>query len=709
MSCRWLCRTAVVLSLLWTAGCPRGPDPATEWREAGFISQAAADTEAFLSLHHPAATATAVAAAWRPVLEDPALRASWERTPAGQITGAILDEATAVTLLDAIAASSGDEIFLVCGAGTAAQLAALQRIKRLFEAARVRNLFTPFPGEGLFAGADEPPEEATPEDLARAAFTDVIIPLPPAMQEALEYFVRDAAVPPLLAGFRSETAKRLLPATLGAWVDSLPENIPRDTWTADDDTTFRRVRLPLSAVIPWEAARRARDLLAAGIGDPETATEIIRGLLAKTTLMHFGEARGYFLVSVGMDNPLDALAGDFADSLAAREELDRLRPLLGTQVAALFYADPLMVSLAASPPPVGEYLDAALESALEFAPADRLRTLRRTAELLRPQAEALFQPRVAAFRGLVMNDDEGWRAELFGGSLAPRLALENATPLLAPTPELSLLWTEHWEKDYAGRLARFAAALSAFSDEWIDALGPVFLDAPTRERTGRLLGWLAAASAPLDGPAAGLLDDAFNNNTALALGLDGIMPSPPFTPPAAAQAILPRLAVAVGLGKTAALGRLHEELLAPHDDAALLWPLPVTTTAADGTTTYAYPLPLAGPDLAPAVTIQRKRWILGTSPSFNTVVAALPSASRRATAVQTIHMATAPMADFAAAWAEALEAEPGMGALTFDLIPREPSTLRALAAVGQRPHHFHYHARWERGVLHRVLTLRPAP
>jgi hypothetical protein len=334
------------------------------------------------------------------------------------------------------------------------------------------------------------------------------------MQEALENFVRHAAIPPVVAGLKLAPDDNRLPALLEAWVERLPEKIPRDKFSAGEHGEFTRVRLPVLSFVPREAAVRARDILAANIGDPYAATYLIRDLMAKSTTLCFGRARGYFLVTVGLDDPREALAPDFADSLPANGVLDRVAPRLGPGQAALLYADPLIVSLAAAPPPVGEYLDAAMESALEFAPSDAIRSLRTAAAPLRGQAEELFRPRVAALGGVVRETEGRWSAELFGGSLAPRLALGNARPLLAADPRMAVIWTEHWEADYAARVARFAAGASAFAEEWLETLGPVFLETGARDRMGWLLGMLAAAWRPLGGDTVNLLEKAVDHHVA---------------------------------------------------------------------------------------------------------------------------------------------------------------------------------------------------
>jgi hypothetical protein len=677
-----------------TAGCQRAPRSEQVWREAGFVSRVPAATEAFLSLHG-ADRWRAVAEAWSPLLDDPGVREAWSRTPAGRIAEPFGMETLLPALRQALSSSPPEEAFVAFGPGTASQLAALQQVKRLFEAARVRNLFTPVPDADLVPPEENDPSAELPDDLADAAFTEVMLPLPPAMQEALENFVRHAAIPPVVAGLKLAPDDDRLPALLQTWVDRLPEKIPRDKFNAGAHGEFTRVRLPVMSVVPREAAVRARDILAANIGDPYAATYIIRDLMAKSTTLCFGRAHGYFLVTVGMDDPRQALAADFADSLPAKGALDRVAPLLGPGKAALVYADPLIASLAAAPPPVGEYLDAAMESALEFAPGDAIRSLRTAAAPLREQAEELFHPRVAALGGVVRETEGRWSAELFGGSLAPRLALGNARPLIAADPRMAVTWTEHWEADYAVRVARFAAGVSTFAEKWLETLGPVFLEAGARDRTGRLLGLLAAALQPLGGDSAELLEKAFSHHVALTVDVDGVTP-----------AILPRVAVAAGLRDRDALGTLRAKITG---SSVLPLMTAVETAPASGATTYAYPVPLAGPDLEPAVTVDAQRWILGTSPSFTAAVAALPDAARGSSSVQSISVATAPVAAFAESWAGALEQDSSLSALTAGLLPSEPATLRAAARLLRTPRRFFYEARWEKDILHRVIELTPAP
>ena len=700
------CRARLLIPVLCAAvvgsGCGRSPRSEATWRETGFVRHLSARTEACLVLHGSATWWPGLAAAGQPLLTD---TKQWSGTPAGRVLEAFLGAPQTAALTSAVLSSAGDEVCLAFGSGTAGQLAALQQVKRLFEAARIRNLFTPMPVSDLVPPDTEAPAEELPEDLADAAFTEVMIPLPPAMQEALENFVRDAAIPPVLAAFKSPDADPPLAAFLREWVDGLPAAIPRDHVEISGHGTFARVRLPVASVVPREAAVRARDILAANIGDPYAATYIIRDLMAKTTMLCFGRVHGYFIVSVGSEDPLAGLAPEFAQSLPAAGALDRLAPVTAG-ATALLYADPLIASLAAAPPPVGEYLDAALEAALEFAPANRIRSLRETAAPLRAQAAELFQPRIAALSGVVRREDDRWTAELFGGSFAPRLALANATPLLAADAEAALVWTEHWEADYAGRLASLAAGVAAFGDEWIEALGPVFLDDAARDRAGRLIAMLADLIAPFRDGGVETLERALDRHVALVLGLDGIMPGPPFTPPAAAKAVLPRLAVGAGLRNRDALAALREQIMKSPGSISIA---PPQTTTEGSLTTFSYPIPLAGPDLAPAVTLGNGRWILGTSPSFTATVAAAPRPPRGQSSVQSIELRTAAFADFAMAWAAALEADAGLSSYTAGLLPSDPATLRAVAGILQTPRRFTYVAQWDGKTMHRRISLQPLP
>ena len=231
-----------------------------------------ASSEGFFWCRHPAATWPDIATPASPLLNDPGLRESWRGTAPGRLFNAWLEAPRTPEILAALAPVTNDEIFLALGAGTGSQLAALQQVKRLFEVARLRNLFTPRPAE------DAPPEEnipleSLPEDLAGAAFTEVITPLAPAMQEALEKFVRDAAVPPLLIGAKLPPDS-VLPRLVEEWVSTLPKKIPRDRVEAAEHGQFTRVRLPLTLLVPTNVAVRARDILAANIGDPYAATYI---------------------------------------------------------------------------------------------------------------------------------------------------------------------------------------------------------------------------------------------------------------------------------------------------------------------------------------------------------------------------------------------------------------------------------------------------
>ncbi len=705
---RFLASASLLTFLALVAGCgPRGTTEA-QWQEGGFIRHVPADAEGFLSLRRPVPLLLEISPAWSALLSDPDLKKSWLRTPWGGVIDAFITAPQAAPLGDALTQAGEDEVFLVLGRGTAGQLAAVQQVKRLFAAARLRNLFTPAAPAAPTAAEETPAQNEDTLSLEEAAFTEVAVPLPPAMEAALQKFVQNASVPPLLFGAKLPAEDAKLPSLLEAWVNSLPPQIPRGTFDFPPHGKFTRVRVPVALLVPRTAALRARDLLAAQIGDPYTATRIVRELLSKQAFISFGTAHGYFLVSANSSEAPPALAENFDASLAASPAMAHVAPLVAPETEALFYADALIVGLSASPPPVDEYLDAALESALEFAPAAKLGPLRNATAPLRKQAAELFRPRVTAASGIVRRNPDGWRAEMFGGSFAPRLATANAPPLMQPAPAPALLWTEHWEEGYTGRLVDFAAGFARFTADWLETLGPVFLDEKSLARSDAIRSLAQKSILQPDKPDAAAWDRAFGRQRALAVSLDGVMPGPPLLPEASGQALLPRIAVASGLRDRAALARIWDKINPPAPGGRWRPPAPEETALAGGGVCYAYPLPLAGPDLGVAVTIANNRWILGTSAPFTQTLANAPAPEGNDTSIQAVRVQTAPVAAFALAWAGALEKDPSLAKFTWEMIPSDPGTLRAAASVLQQPRTFRYEARWERKLLHRVFEIAPA-
>lgn len=634
------------------------------------------------------------------------MRTWWEGTTAGRLAGAFLEGPRTPALLEVLTTAAEEDVFIALGKGTGSQLAALQQVKRLFAAARLRNLFTPVLPE------DAPPEdmvplEALPEDLGAAAFTEIMVPLPPAMQETLEKFVREAAIPPVVIGLKISPDSPL-PHLLEEWAASLPEKLPRDRVETGAHGTFTRVRLPVTMLVPTNVAVRTRDILATNIGDVYTATYIVRDLLSKATTLGFGWMRGHFIISIGTESGVPELAASPDASLLTVSPVPRLEPLLGEQTNALFYADPLVVSLTAAPPPVAEYLDAAVEAALEFAPAETIDPLREAARPLREQAAELFRPRFSAVSGVVSSHDGTWQAQLFGGSLAPRLALGNAAPLFAAEPGVDLLWMENWEEGYARRLADFAAGLAEFSADWTEALGPVFLDAKRQALADVILRAIGAPMEQLQRGAGQLIEGALGPQFALAVAFDGTMPPPPMLPVAAEKAILPRVAVAAALRNREALSLGWQEISSPSSNPRGPWPQATRTEDAAGTVSYEYAWPLGGPDLGATATITGRRWILATSHPFSLKVAELPAADGR-DSVQSIAFSSPSLASFAAAWSAALTADPSLASLTAGFIPANPGTLAAAAEVLKTPRQFRYEARWDEDMLHREFELLPAP
>ena len=698
----------LLAALLAPAGCQKRteeppPTPADPWAACEFIRYVPSDAEAFLWLRSPAETWRAFFPAWAPLLNDEGTRRWWQGTTTGRLTGAFLDAPRTPALLEALATAFGKDAFVVLGQGTGSQLAGWQQVDRLFAAARLRNLFTPVLPEEAPSEENVPLEEM-PDDLTSAAFNEVIVPLPPAMQETLEKFVREAAVPPVVIGMKIAPDSPL-PRLLEEWVASLPEKLPRDRVETERHGAFTRVRLPVTMLVPTNVAVRARDILAANIGDVYAATYIVRDMLAKVTALGFGWMHGHFVISIGTESGVPVLAASPETSITGVSPLPRLEPFLGDGADAVFYANPLVVSLAAAPPPVAEYLDAAVEAALEFAPAKTIDPLRKAAAPLREQAAELFRPRFSAFSGVVRQMDGSWEAELFGGSLAPRLALGNTAPLFVADDGVDLLWTENWEDGYARRLIDFSTGLAAFAADWTEALGPVFLDEKRKTLADSILRVIGGPVENLRRGAGKLIEGALGPQFALAAAFNGTMPPPPLLPAAAEEAILPRVAVGAALRNREALALGWEEMSATEGSA---WPMPTQTRETNGAVSYQYALPLGGPDLGAAVTIAGNRWVLGTSRPFTAEVSTLPAANGEA-AVQSISLRTAPLASFAAAWSAALTTDPSLSVFTAGLIPADPGTLSAAAEVLQTPREFRYEARWEKDILRRSIGLSPGP
>lgn len=689
-----------LLCCLLAVSCRRAPEHAGTWDDFPAARSAPAETEGFLLVRDAGSLHAALAPALAGLADDPSVRTAWQISPWGRILGAVFPETEKAAGLLADFASG--DAFVILGPGTAAQLAMVQQVKRLFAAARLRNLFTPLPPSG---SVEEAPDllDDPGVSLESAAFTEVMVPLPPAMEAALDHFVKAAQVPPLILGSEVPADGRL-PARLASWVEGLPPHVSRDTFDFEGEP-FVRVNVLVANLIPREAAVRARDLLAANIGDPYNATLIVRGLLAKSTTVSFGRARGFFLVCIGWPEGVPVLAGTAGSSLAAAPSMQPLTAHIGSGAVAVFHADALIAGLAAAPPPVGEYLDAALESALEFAPSRRIRPLREAAASLRTSASGLFQPRVSAASGVIRRDDGRWSAEMFGGSVAPRLSTENARALLGAAPAFALVWNEQWEEGYARRLLEFTGRLAAFSADWTDALGPDFPEAG--QAAGPLLRLLQGPASRLAAVDPALWDLAFGGEVALAM--DFVAPSPPVPPEVSGAAVLPRFAVAARTGDRRALEDIWGQLIAPSEANPLsTWPPPVSRTLPHGAELHEYPMPSGGAGLGAAVAVDKSRWVLSTSPALAEAVVEAPAGGKRPL-IQSVQWDTAPWARLATDWAKALEADPSLVAWMPGFLPSSPSALRAAALFLQSPRRFRYEARWENGTIRRSMALEPAP
>ncbi len=671
----------VLLPLI--SGCEK--KPSTPWKNAGFAEHIAADTEGYFSLRHPIGHLRDIRSTWETLLADPAFGASWRESSWGKAVEMIAGSEPLLALGKTFAAIGDDEYFLALGRGSGDRLASARQMRQLFEAARLRNFFTP-------PVAEDAPSElaknaaATPSELA--AFTEVAVPLSPDMEKALQKFVRDFSMPSILLGAKLRDNAEPSQNFLKMWADGLPEKFPREKFSLSPHGEFTRVRIQIAHLLPPGEAKRGRDALAAIIGDPYVATDLLRALISKPVVISFGRAFGYFLVSIGPDETFPALAENFESSLAALPMLAPLAAHTDDKTSVLFYADTLVTGLAAFRPPVGEYIDAAVESAQEFAPDDRVKSLRAAAASLRHQAEELFQPDVAATCGVITRREAGWSVDVFGGPLAPRLARENGYLPLTDSGQ-ALLWSERWQDGYTERLLHFVGELTAFASDWADGAGSLLLNPKKRIWLEEFLSTVNAPPIRLVDREPSIWNDAFDSDRTLVLD--------------AAAASSPHVAVMVGLRNRGALGKKWATL------SKGVWePFRSTSPSDDVALHELFPPRPGAPDLNPTVAIGNRRWILSSSAALARFLVSTPPSSHKANGIQHIQIETPPLAAFANARADALEAESSLSAL--DWLPASPQAWRAASALLREGGRWiRCEARWEDDTLHRTITLTAAP
>lgn len=679
--------------MLHFLGCDQKPPATPSWDNAGFVTHVPRDTEGFLSLQKPMKHWRHLQPMWNTFLSDPALQASWRKSPWGQIAGTITSSETLAPLGRAILEADSDEYIFILQRGAATPLAAALQMQRLFKSARLQNLFTPSPAENI---SSELPTKSHADSLEAAAFTDISVPLTPAMEEALKKIVKDISVPPFLVGIKLHAKDESLPKAFKTWAEALSDKFLREKFVLAPHGEFTRVRTQIAYLLPKGAAQRGRDALAATIGDPYTATDLLRTFISKPIVISFGEAFGYFFVMIGPDNASPVFAENFETSLAALPAMAPLASQSPSKIAALFYADALLVGLSVPPPPLQKYLDAALVTALEFAPAEHVESLSTSATTLQRQTDALFHPLVAAVSGTITREESGWNADVFGGPLPPRLAQENGRPLLEMNPDWALLWTEYWQDDYSGNLLQFAGNLSAFAAQWTTDLGPLILDPKKSAWIEKLLHVLQESSAHLAQIEPTSWDTAFDRRRALALAFDKATPT-------AGKSLWPRVALMAGIQDRKVLGENGAAL------ASSLWHPTHTNSLPSGGISYEFSWPSEKPNEGLTVTLENQRWILGFPSSFTQTLGEAPTPLRGTDSLQRIYLTTVPWAALATTWADAIEADPSLAIYLPDFLPHNPQTLRTTAILLQEPYQLRYEARWEGKLLHRTIQLSPHP
>jgi len=677
--------------ILFFVGCKKKPATPVSWENPGFESHVPQDAEGFISLRQPVQQWHHLQPTWSSLLADPTLRNAWHQSPWGQIVDALTSSNSLAPLTRAFLEADGEDYILVLQRGTAAQLASGLQVQRLFEAARWQNIFTPPIAE------DTPSEITAKSDFNNpesAAFTEVKVPLSPAMEESLKKIVKEISVPPVLLGIKLRSGDKSVLEAFHKWSAGLPEKVSRDKFPLSAQGEFTRIHLQLADLLPQGSAKHGRDILAATIGDPYAATDLMRSLISKPIVLSFGEAFGYFLVMIGPNDSPPAFAESVETSLAALPTLAPLASRRGTDMVAMFYADSLVTGLTASPPPIKNYITAALEAVMEFAPAEKKEPLLTSGLALERQADDLFQPLVAPTCGVIAHDKSGWRADIFGELLAPRLAHENGTPLLDMSPNLALLWTEQWSDGYTGNLLQFTGDLSTFAMRWIDDLGPLILDSKKLAWAEQMTNILREPSARFAHLEPTSWDQAFDRRRAFVVATEGITPQ---------TAFFSTLAIAAGLQDRKALTANWDEV------APASWSVMHTNALTSGGVSYEFSSSLISSNLNLAITLENQRWVLGTSTNVTQTLGSAPTSSRGTKSVQRVQFSTVALATLVSTWADALETNTALSLSLPKFLPHEPQTWRTAAALLQKPYQFDYEARWEEKLLHRSVQLSPTP
>jgi hypothetical protein len=438
-------------------------------------------------------------------------------------------------------------------------------------------------------------------------------------------------IPPFLFAFKASDSKALIDGATKQLMQMVGSELPPaftpGQFKVGEKYDFQSISVDAKKLVAAFQEEQIKLQLKELLGDEAKATEALNAIVAKRIELAWGWVDDYLVVSVGTNHDHLKLATSEGDSALAIGEV----AARGAQFAA---QKPLGLGY------VSKATFEAMEGNLEFAEqfksfANELQGILKPEQIdamvadvrrLEAKAQALYKTN---YSPAVQVDlwDGGLRTEIFGGG--QHKAFDSSKPLLfgsLATPSTLLMLDGRSNAAYSKATADLIEDAAATIWGWYEKYGRTMV--PESERQGAAM--IEATAKPM------LVDfwrhsrklsQAFGEESALILDLNGAVPKIPDLPPFLANGRVPRLAWVTELKDRAAASEawkgyhsLIKQIAALADQGPGV-PEPEMKKEGD-TELHFVPLPMPTDDFLPHVAISKDRWMISTSPSFTKEIVA---------------------------------------------------------------------------------------
>lgn len=281
----------------------------------------------------------------------------------------------------------GNEAFLALAQGSDVKLRAWTKLSDDINAARLQALLT-----GGVQGMNDP----------RILMTAIVPD------------IKDLDIPPMILGFKLTTQKAALDSELAEAVKDLPAFVESAAFTLDGGWQFKSLAVTFGKALPQEQQDSLKAAIAASLSDAQAADAAFQSLMARRLEIAYGYVGDYFIVSIGPDHSHLKFAGNYADSLLARPEVQKAADYTGKPVVAFSWASQKLMEAGRREFLLMAAYEQIKKQLAQTLSADDVAKLETDIKRIDSEGKGVFDRPVAPLVGVEYRD-HGLRGEVYGG------------------------------------------------------------------------------------------------------------------------------------------------------------------------------------------------------------------------------------------------------------------------------------------------------